>query len=1124
MFKKVCLLFLLLFSDYYLVADNLLKNSNFAQKSIVGLPLQWEVRGKNADGCLTADNIVKIGSDTVLVQHDLRLTGGNKYALSFKVRSARNSRYRLYCAWTVSRDGKKVWPGSDTAYYTADKEWKERKVIFTYDTDATPAYVAIEIPGDGEAEFKDLALEPDKKNSPDNPNLLVNSDFAVRDVNNSPAGWEARGDKKSFFYGCGSVMLKGSDGKDLYFIQRNHPLQAGTNYEVSYEVKGGVKDKEYRVYYEVIQAIDGKDVWKSFATEFCKTADQWETKIFTFILPEKVRSSHLVFNVKSGVDVEFRNITLKAVDEKKGKKQLGGVWQLYSGSNFSSNTDGREMLYVKSNSAGAGAVLKGAPLEAGKKYTVSYSVRGEGECENNTGFHPFQLRVEFDGIAEKAASAWDDTWNNSFQNKQFSFVVPANAASGKVNIECVVRSKGCVIFDNIALAETKDNPAEKYVITLDSPCYRDMIFSSMPVGEITGSVVTDPSISSVNLILKNGDNVIYSGKVDNAGGKVSFTIPAADLPVGKYVLSAELSNKTDIVATTQLVIKKLPPAAVEVVQGKDRNFYINGKVFFPVTVWSPVRYSCDEETLEAALYYAARQGVNLIQRFAPDEKSILQILNAAEKYGIKVSLEVLPAQSCETRMLKLWTHHISNVLTPAVTQHPALLDYFLADEPSWTGVPAKNLTSSYQVLKELDPYHPVWINAAPRGSIDEHKLYSQAADIYGVDIYPVPKGSHSGLEDKYLTSVGKYAQRMSEAVGGRKPIWMALQGFSWTYVDDRNADKRLEEIGYPTYIQSRFMTYDALVNNASSAGYWGTVFIYAPGFYDMLFSITRELHEMSGLLTQGKIVDDVTSENQSIKCRTIDFDGKKYLIALNNSDKAVTPEISGKFTVPELQVFQENRNVAVSGGKFSDSFKPFEVHVYGEAALPPPVNMLIPANPELDKKGNPFHKIIKLRIQAVMYDGKANWIWEKDNMAVAGSRVWLGKEFVIDKPVKSARLLLSADDKCTAYFNGQELGRITGWSLMKEFDLARLMRQGGNLLSIAAEDAGGLPCGVLADLKIETADGKIMSILSDSTWLASAKEMPDWLTPSTVRKWSPAAIAAPYGAGAWGRQVQLPQE
>jgi len=1119
-----------------LIAENLLKNTDFSEISR-GLPAYWEFRGPNLEGWEVKGDVVKIGggdepSGVYLIQQGLALAGGARYTLSYKARSNKDSQYRVYCEWTKDNNGKVDWLSSQTTFASTSTEWQSLTVIFEYGEGASPVHFVIQVQGEGEAEFKDLHLEcsvpelesPAKSNSLGDSKLLINGDFAIRDANNPLFGWEARGEKGAFSYKGGGVLMKGGDGSGLTLVQRDLALQAETSYEVLYEVRGG-KGGEYRVYYEAIQVIDGKDVWKSFATEWHKTSDQWETNGFTFTFPDKVRSSHLVFDVKSGADVEFRKITLNAVDEKNGKKQLGGVWQLYRGSRFSQVSDGNEMLFVKPNSPNAGAILKGVPLEAGRKYTLRYSVRGEGDAGNSTGFHPFQLRVKFDGIAETADSSWDDTWNNNFQNKQFSFVVPAKAASGKVDIECFVSSKGCVIYDNIALSETKENPAEKYIITLDSPCYRNMIFSSMPVPEIAGSIVTDLSVNQVNLILKNGETIIYSAELKTKGASVYFKIPAADLPVGKYRLTAELINKTGIVATPHLDIEKLNPAAMEVVQGKDRNFYINGKVFFPIMFWNMVSYGKDEKTKGETLYYAARQGVNVIQRFAADEANILRILDEIGKQGVKLSLEVIYSEYSDGDQLKLWIHHLSNILTPAVRNHPALLCYFLADEPSWTGVPAKNLIASYQALKALDPYHPIYINAAPRGSVDEHKVYSQAADIYGNDIYPVPYPSHhSALVDKGLASVGKYAQRMSEAAGGRKPIWMALQGFSWTYVDNNNTKDRLKGTGYPTYIESRFMAYDALVNNANSVSFWGTVFVYTPSFYDVLFSITRELHEMSGLLTRGEIVNDVTSTNKSIICRAINFGGKKYLIALNNSDQPVTSEISGRFSGSELQVFKEDRTVAVGIGKFSDRFKPFEVHVYGEANLPPSVNELPPPNPELDKKENPFHKYIDLKLHAVMYEGKANWIWEKENTQVVSSKVWLGREFTIDKPIESARLLIAADNLATAYFNGNQLGKVANWSIIEMFDCTSLVHQGSNLLSIAAADAGGLPCGVLADLEIKTTDGETISIVSDATWQATAKVTDDWLTPAAVQKWSPAAIVAPYGGGAWGKNVQLPQD
>ena len=985
MLKKGCILLLLLYSGCSLIADNLLKNSNFSEKSQVGLPLYWEFRGATLSGSLASDNYLKLGGGKAgegifLIQQGLSLAGGVKYDLSYKVKSSKKSKCRVYCEWTRNNNGKKDWRNSGSGVYDVGDQWENHTVSFEYGVDSSPAHLVLNVKDDGEVEFKDLLLEINKAKTQDRSKLEVDP-----------------------------------------------------------------------------------------------------------------------------------------VKEKSHKEQFGGQWYLYSGSMFTQNA-GQDVLSVKQNTVfrfGAGAELKDIPLEIGCKYTLSYAVIGVGNAGSTTGFHPFQIQVAFDGIKDIASSSWDDVWNDRFQKKQFSFGIPANASSGKINIGLVVHSTGAVYFTNMKLEKAEKNQAEKYNIHIDQPCYRNMIFSSMAISEIKGKVQTDSSIRNVKIVLKRDNEILYSGDLQNQEKSVSFSIPAQTLAAGKYQFEAVLYGSNGIAATLCTEIMKLPPAAMEVVQGSDRNFYINGKAFFPIAFWEIVSAGKNETR---TLYYAARQGVNLYRMHASDETSVLAILNTADKNGLKVVLTAGFAENMEGEHLQMWKHRIANVLTRKVTEHPALFGYFLVDEPSWLGLPLKNLIVSYQALKELDPYHPVWINAAPRGSLDEHREYSKAADVYGIDIYPVPYPSgHSALEDKSLTSVGKYAQFVYEATDAGKAVWMALQGFSW-----REMDGKAIGTGYPTYIESRFMAYDALLNNANSIGYWGTQYILTPDFYDILFKVTREISDVSGLLVYGKIVAGAMADNNAISCREFDVNGKKYLIALNTSTKQLPAKINGTFTSPELLVFKENRTVAVRDGKFTDNFKPFEVHVYGEAELPPPVNALPPANPELDKKGNPFYKSIELRLKAVFYEGRANWIWEKSNISVTNSKVWLCKKFVIEKTVKSARLLICADDQSTVYLNGQLLGSANAWNQMEQFDCTNIVKKGNNMLAVAAADAGRLPCGLLADFKIETGNGETISIISDETWRASDKAIPDWLNPAAVQTWGSAKTVAPYGGGEWGKRVQLP--
>ena len=343
MLKKSCLLFSLLSLSCSLFAENMLKNSNFSEKSPVGLPLYWEFRGATLKGVVVNDNYIKFGGGKAgegiyLIQRALPLTGGVKYTLSYKVKSSNKSQCRVYCEWTRNNNGKTDWHSAGANIYAAGDQWQTHEVSFEYEMNSNPAYLVLNVKDEGEVEFKDFLLE------------------------------------------------------------------------------------------------------------------------------------------------------INAAKEKAAKEQLGGKWHLHSDSVFTQN-GGQEVLSVKQNKTswlGIGAELKGVPLEAGKKYTLSYAVIGTGNAGNATGFHPFRVQVAFDGIKDKAASSWDDVWNDSFQNKQFSFEIPANAASGKINIELVVTGGGATCFNNIKLEKSEVNQAEKYHISVEQPCYRNMIFSSMAVLEIKG--------------------------------------------------------------------------------------------------------------------------------------------------------------------------------------------------------------------------------------------------------------------------------------------------------------------------------------------------------------------------------------------------------------------------------------------------------------------------------------------------------------------------------------------------------------------------------------------------------------------------------------------------------------
>lgn len=73
-----------------------------------------------------------------------------------------------------------------------------------------------------------------------------------------------------------------------------------------------------------------------------------------------------------------------------------------------------------------------------------------------------------------------------------------------------------------------------------------------------------------------------------------------------------------------------------------------------------------------------------------------------------------------------------------------------------------------------------------------------------------------------------------------------------------------------------------------------------------------------------------------------------------------------------------------------------------------------------------------------------------------------------------------------------------------------------------ASDAEHLSCGLLADLTIEVIDRKTISIITDETWRASDKAIPQLVNSFGDQSMEATKIVAPYGGVHWGKRVQLP--
>lgn len=296
----------------------------------------------------------------------------------------------------------------------------------------------------------------------------------------------------------------------------------------------------------------------------------------------------------------------------------------------------------------------------------------------------------------------------------------------------------------------------------------------------------------------------------------------------------------------------------------------------------------------------------------------------------------------DTRFLrgefKAWEDATADVWHGLGQEQPRA-DQKISNAPERAARMAEGMLEGYQFLKELDPNHPVWMNHAPRNSQPQLALFNRAADIVGCDIYPVPpyRGGHSDIRDRSLSAAGAYTTIMQEAAPG-KPVWMVLQGFGWADLTENPSEEEVKEKPRPSYNQSRFMAYDAIVRGARGILYWGTYRIEKDSeLWNSLLRLARELADLQPMLSarEANLDLEVTlaetwgSVDKGVEVLAKNVDGRTWFLVVNEWHEPLQYTLSGldalegtAYTDPDAE-----RNAVVTDGKLDLSIRGLGVQV-----------------------------------------------------------------------------------------------------------------------------------------------------------------------------------------------------
>lgn len=379
---------------------------------------------------------------------------------------------------------------------------------------------------------------------------------------------------------------------------------------------------------------------------------------------------------------------------------------------------------------------------------------------------------------------------------------------------------------------------------------------------------------------------------DGTGGRMYVVAPHNTFPSGSYYY---VDFDRDAEGEPILIEEYNPPA-----HGDSGTNYImlNGERFFPLAMYNvwPTNQ----------LQTVADAGFNSVQLYDPDQETLDSYLDACESAGLKAM--VYPCGSVEDCTE-------ANIVTQvnALKDKPAMLMWYLIDEPANQALSPTTIKARSDLVKSLDPNHMTMQSHAGTGS---YSSYKDSADVHSPQIYPIEKQTGSVLQNAEWIDICRFNTEDID------PIFPALQAFmNWGW-------PRL-----PTKAELKVMSYLSIIHGAKGIiyyTYYGSQFLMTdnPAWWIDVAEVATQLNGLIPTFLSDDHVSQATASNTNIHILTKDVGGKRHILAANASSGAVEGVTIANLVDGAYTVVGETRSETASSGSFSDDFTGYQVHVY----------------------------------------------------------------------------------------------------------------------------------------------------------------------------------------------------
>ena len=338
---------------------------------------------------------------------------------------------------------------------------------------------------------------------------------------------------------------------------------------------------------------------------------------------------------------------------------------------------------------------------------------------------------------------------------------------------------------------------------------------------------------------------------------------------------------------TGLLAVSSMPAMAEVTFDADGIASVEGKRFFPIGIYT---YRLDAAIL--AELKAARFNT-IVAGFRPEQ---LDEIHAA-------GLKAICVNTAKSR---------------AVAKHPALLAWYLMDEPE-SGKTVPEVLSAYEQLKRHDPAHPVGL---VHSMFEAMSIFRDCADFAMPDIYPV-----TAKRDAPLATVARYVDEARRVRPKGPACWPFIQAFGGPTTDGG-------KWALPTPQEVRCMTFLALARQATGILY----FSYWPQggeTWRSLPDLNREVEQIARWLVADGKEADAQSSHDAVHVRARWVNGDCIVMAVNSSRAPVQTRLHvSRLDKTALNAADEGAGAHLVDGAWDESFDPLQVRVWTSGAGP----------------------------------------------------------------------------------------------------------------------------------------------------------------------------------------------